>query len=102
MTLTEFTKTINKRYYVAEARECKSDKLIVTMASANRKYILHKKEYGTNMLFVATKKTSYYLINPGSIVKKLREVIVEASIKSVIFVGGSKGGFGALLWGGAS
>lgn len=84
--------------YAAEFRFREGSKKLIIVFSPTAKFNLWKYELHENILFLADKKLNYYMLNPGRQTKLIYNFVVSTGFSSVVFLGSSKGGTGALLW----
>lgn len=77
----------------------RSTDVIVIFAHSER-HALIKYPYQHNVIFVRDKKAKYYLSRAGMASLGLQKAIHELGFRKSIYVGTSKGGFGAILWAG--
>lgn len=76
-----------------------SDELVVTL-SPSRTFLMSQTKFARNTLLMTDKKGSYYTFKASYVVKVLVEFITRHGFKKVLFVGSSKGAFGAMLYAG--
>lgn len=74
-----------------------SENLIITF-SPTSSFFLYNREMNAKKLCVISNQPNYYLLNPGSTCKLIAKFIKNLSIKNIILLGSSKGGFAAILW----
>lgn len=71
-----------------------SDELVITL-SPSKTYLMSATEFNRNVLLLTDRRGSYYTLKAAHVAKALRGVAER--FKKIIFIGSSKGGYGAIL-----
>jgi len=72
-------------------------KLVISL-SAHREFILEDEQFASSRIDIADRRNSYYTFRPGAACRRLLDLVDRRGYRQLMFVGPSKGGFGALLW----
>ncbi|MBO9116804.1 MAG: hypothetical protein J7E09_20645 [Escherichia coli] len=72
------------------------DRLLI-VCSHKQNFAFYKYPFKQNTLFISDKQDTYFTLYAGRLMDYIKEVIVDNGVKDVVFLGCSKGGFGAML-----
>ncbi len=88
--------------YDAEILRKSESSDLVVIFSHNLRHALSSYPYDQNALFVKERRQKYFLADAAAAALSLMDRVRSDGFERVIFIGTSKGGFGALLWAGLS
>jgi hypothetical protein len=73
-----------------------SDRLFVSLSHKDN-FAFYRQEYAGSVLFVRDKRHSYYSVYAGMLTDEIQKIVEGNGIRTVLFFGLSKGGYGSLL-----
>lgn len=97
-SILDLVNLINGKYYEAEFREAESSNILYVIMSPNTRFFCYKIKFSHNVLFLTDRKLHYYLVSPIKYTKIIQDIAHLLGIRKIVFIGSSKGAFGALLW----
>jgi acyl carrier protein len=72
-----------------------SDELVITLSASIIRHAMGETKFGRNVLLLREKSVNYYVLKADLVARVLRDV--SAQFSKIIFVGNSRGGYGAIL-----
>ncbi|MCP4884306.1 MAG: hypothetical protein GY908_11000 [Flavobacteriales bacterium] len=99
MSFFSLKESVHHVYDIDFKKGINSKNLLIVFSTGPR-FTLYKNKFSSDVLYIADKKLYHYVFNPVSQCKLLKQFIESNGYESVIFLGSSKGGTGALLWSG--
>lgn len=89
---------IARRYVWHYRDQPGSNDLLVIFSSTAKRHAFMGQAWSCNVLFVLDRDDAYFVIGAGRAADAIGAAIDRAGLDRVLFLGSSKGGFGAVLW----